>query len=471
VKTGSKDSRKAIRGYLESLDKNDLVELLLERSARDAILRRALEIRAAASTKNTSKLEKAIDRALRSSTHVDHKRMPAYAKGAGEVIVQIQNVLVDGDPASAIHLTEFALRAVEHTLKSCYDLDRRMSEILGKLQAIHLEACEELQPEPESLAKRLFEWELETEWEVFYGATSTYAHVLGEQGLAEYRRLARALWAEMPQRNPGDNHSGESHWYRVTRIMTELAEAAGSLEELAEIQKKDLSNEFCYLRLAKIYEQMERRDLAIEWVRRGIEAFKGRPDGRLYHYLADLHEQDGDNDRSMEIEWAFFCKEPGFSLYPALEERAERLGQWEMWRPKAIQAIRQSISDRKSKHTSPYFRPDSTDLVRVYLYEDDAEAAWVEATQGGCSNDVFLQVVVKREALHPEESIPIYKKHIDNLVDEANTASYERAASYVERIRNLTLKAEYESYVASLRAKFKSKRNFMTLLDSLDSRV
>ena len=50
-------------------------------------------------------------------------------------------------------------------------------------------------PDPETLAARLFEWGLHSEWETFYGAATTFADVLGEGGLAVVRKLAEEVWA------------------------------------------------------------------------------------------------------------------------------------------------------------------------------------------------------------------------------------------------------------------------------------
>ncbi len=44
------------------------------------------------------------------------------------------------------------------------------------------------------LARRLFAWELCTDWDTFYGAAATYVNVLDEKGLAVYRELAEAEW-------------------------------------------------------------------------------------------------------------------------------------------------------------------------------------------------------------------------------------------------------------------------------------
>lgn len=460
----------AMRIYLESLDKAALVKLLLEHADGDSELRRKLEIKSAAATKNTSHLKKTIDRALKSHRFIDYYRMPTYAQAAAEVIDQIETVLTDGDGEGAIELCEHALRAVEHTLDLCDDSDGHMSEILRRLQDIHLEACHESRPDPVALARRLFDWELKSDWEVFYQAAQTYAEVLGDSGLAEYRKLATALWSVMPDLGAGDKVSHDSHRFRITSMMQALAEASGDLEELANIQKKDLSSPYGYLRLAQIYGRMERPDLAIECVQRGIDAFPGRPDERLYEDLADRHEEVGDDYRSMEVAWALFSTNPGFRLYPALKERATRLDQWERWRPKAFEAIRKAISNRKASHGTTYYRSDHSDLVSAYLLDGDIESAWREAQEGGCSNSLLLEVALKRQAHHPQDSIPIYKAYAETMVQAANNKSYEIAVAYVARIRGIASEAEFAEFAASLRTRHKAKRNFIKLMDTESAR-
>jgi hypothetical protein len=49
-------------------------------------------------------------------------------------------------------------------------------------------------PDPEALAAWLFEWELHSEWETFYGAATTYADVLGERQVSGEWLIARQMW-------------------------------------------------------------------------------------------------------------------------------------------------------------------------------------------------------------------------------------------------------------------------------------
>ena len=61
------------------------------------------------------------------------------------------------------------------------------------LVRLHHRACVAARPDPETLAARLFEWGLHSEWETFYGAATTFADVLGEGGLAVVRKLAEEV--------------------------------------------------------------------------------------------------------------------------------------------------------------------------------------------------------------------------------------------------------------------------------------
>jgi hypothetical protein len=69
-------------------------------------------------------------------------------------------------------------------IESVDDSDDAMGGILQRLQEIHHSACAKAASDPEGLATRLFEWELRTDWDTFFGAADTYADVLGEKGLA-----------------------------------------------------------------------------------------------------------------------------------------------------------------------------------------------------------------------------------------------------------------------------------------------
>src|SRR5207249_9354607 len=62
---------------------------------------------------------------------------------------------------------------------------------------IHLTACRQANPDAIALARAWFAREVDSEWEFFHGASEAYEDVLGEVGLAEYRRLATEAWKKV----------------------------------------------------------------------------------------------------------------------------------------------------------------------------------------------------------------------------------------------------------------------------------
>ena len=148
-------------------------------------------------------------------------------------------------------LMEHALATVEEAMGSVDDSDGHMSGIRQRLQEIHRAACKKAKPDPGTLAKRLFEWELRTEWDTFFDAAEKYAGVLGKQGLAVYRKLAEAEWASVPALEPGrDDPERYRKRFRITHIMETLARRSGDVEAVVAVKKRDLSSAYAYLQIA-----------------------------------------------------------------------------------------------------------------------------------------------------------------------------------------------------------------------------
>ena len=115
-----------------------------------------------------------------------------YAKALGSAELQGQTV-------------ESRMLEVEQATMSMDDSDGDMGSILQWLQDLHLEACRKAKPDPVALGERLFDWEMRSEFDTFDGAVETYAELLGERGLAAYRRCAEAAWSDVPagEHRPG----------------------------------------------------------------------------------------------------------------------------------------------------------------------------------------------------------------------------------------------------------------------------
>jgi uncharacterized Zn finger protein len=471
---------KDVKGHLETLEKDVLVEMIMLQAQESDVLRETLLMQAAQKTKGgrrLSSLKKIIREAIDPGNFIDYYEMGAYASQVQNVLDTLETLSKDS-PAEVIKLAEYALTEAETAIESVDDSDGEMGDILQRLQDLHLAACRKVKPDPEELAARLFDRELNGQWDLFYGAAATYASVLGEKGLAVYRRLAEEEWKKI---KPLGSHKEErverSHRrFNITHIMESLAEVSGDVESLVDIKKKDLSYAYHYLQIAELYGKSGNRDKALEWAEVGIKAFPNRTDSRLRDFLAAEYHRRKRHDEAMKLIWADFSDQTSLANFEKLKAHAERIHQWPVWRGKALDVIRADINRTKQArggHRGGWNASGSNSLiVEIFLSEKNPDAAWLEAQAEGCSERLWMRLAADREHDHPQDAIDVYKKWISPTVEKKNNQAYEDAAQLIKKIQRLMKRlnrdAEFADYLYEVRAAHKPKRNFMKLLDRIN---
>ena len=175
----------------------------------------------------------------------------------------------------------------------------------------------------------------------------------------------------------------------------------------------------------------------------------------------------------MALIWAEFAERPTLEQYQNLKSHATRAGQWSTWREKALAFLRETIANVKreaSKHRWwPSHRTDHSELVGILLWEEDVDAAWREAKEGGCSNPLWLKLAAKREKDHPDDALLVYQNQVDPTLHRKNNDAYRETIGLIRKVRDLMARlgreSEFARYVESVRAAHKPKRNLMKLLD------
>lgn len=468
-----------VRAHLATLDKVTLADMLVDQAMEDDRLRQRLLMKAARKGPkglDVATYRRAIDESVDTGDFVDYRGACDYARGIEEAVDSVEELLKEGHAAKVIELAEHALGAVEEAIESVDDSDGHMGGILERLQEIHHKACKKAKPDPVALARRLFEWELRTDWDTFNGAAQTYSDIFGEKGLAVYRKLAEVEWAKVPVLGPAREDSQKyGKRSRITHIMETLAGLAGDVEAVVAIKQRDLSSAYSYLQIAETFKGAGMHDQALEWAERGVKAFPVRTDGRLREFLAGEYHRRKRHDEAMALIWAEFTESPALERYRILKGHADRIGLWNLWREKALEHLRETIAKakggRKDDGWGRYVAADHSDFVRIFLWEKDVEAAWREARGGGCSDVLWMELAGNREKDHPEDVLPIYQRQIERTLNRKNNQAYREAVALVRKIRDLTVRigdeTRFTRYLASVRAMHKPKRNFMKLLDGV----
>lgn len=516
IKRGAKASARTkklddARAHLERQSKESLIELLLEHALEDKSLREHLLLDAARSSPAGLDLEtyrRAIKDAVKPGRFVDYHEAGAYAHGIRKVTQELHSLLRDGHAASCIDLTEYALKQVERAIGHVDDSDGHMSDVLEDLQALHLEACQQAMPDGVELARRLFKWELESQWEIFYGAAETYRKVFGKEGLAEYRRLAETEWVKVPALVPPEskepkrvgnypvihkltnedleNAAQYGRRFRITSIMEALARTGGDVEALVAVKRRDLSSAYSFLKIAEIYREAGQHDKALEWAEQGAQAFPDKTDSRLREFLAEEYHRHHRHTEAMEQIWKLYTDAPNLGTYRQLKEHAARSAgkstlkqkeEWENWRKRALSHLRAMLDERRKnvkKGVGSYAwwgAGDNSTLVEIYLWEGDVDEALKAAEAHGCSDGHWMKLAEALEKPRPSEALHIYRESLEPLIDRKNNQAYEAAVARIRKIKKLMERtgraAEIEDYLSGLRTKHKPKRNFIKLLDSV----
>jgi tetratricopeptide (TPR) repeat protein len=437
-----------IRAHLKSKDADALVDMIVDLAERDPALFRKLALAAAIVQGDDKAVEKrlrrAIDGATRTRSFVDYG---AAAGWADEVATALDAVdgLATGERADvALRLSEHAIDRIERAIESIDDSDGHCGALLEQARDIHLAACRVARPDPVALARDLFNRETDNDYDTFYGAAAVYDEVLGEAGLAEYRRLAREAWEKLP---PADRS-------RLEGILDFFAEREGNVEERITLRANDLDSPWSYLRLAEFCLQQDRKDEALRRAEEGLWRFEdGRPDERLTLFAAGLLTKAGRKGDAEKHLWRAFERAPSRELY----DRLRKLG-GAVAGDRARAILDASLS--ADRGIAGYGAFDL--LVRLLIKEKMLHAAWSALERrGGGGAELRQALADASKTSHPVKALAVYGKLVE---DHAQFGRYEEAIHLVKRMASLRDAAEQATYVADLKERHKRKRNFMKLL-------
>lgn len=466
---------KDVRAHLASLPTEQLVNIVMQQAMEDDRLRQRLLLEAAKATGGGVKLHTfrtAITNAIGTGGFIDYREASGYFSQIHDVVSSIEE-LVRPEPGAAIELVEHALTLMEQAIGHVDDSDGGASDVLGRLHELHLAACMRAHPDPESLAERLFEREMRSEWDIFHGAVLRYADVLGETGVAHYRALAEKEWRTFPALGPGQHvRAFGGKRFRIATIMEALARLTGDVDAIVAVKARDLTSAYSYLVIAELCQQARRRDDALEWAERGVAAFPDKTDPRLREFLATQYVRRKRGADAIALLWLNFADRPSLEDYVALHATAASARVWPAWRERAITEVRRRIVPPRaseSARTRAWNAGDASLLVEILLWERNPAAAWTEATVSGCSEHLWMQLAQSRETSHPSDALRVYQTAVEQTLSHTNNGAYRDAVSQLRVIarvmKTATIPGGFDGYLAGLRTRHKAKRNFMKLLD------
>ncbi len=391
----------------------------------------------------------AFDTAANPRDAVGVKEAAVYAQDVTAAIDIFQKLLNDGHAAAVIDLCEHAIRTVDRDAAVVDDRGETLA-LIDRLAKLHRDACVQLPPDPIQLAQRLFQLELDNQTFAFQNTPETYQDILGPAGLSAFKKLA-----EQPHL-PDDLH--------LRDIRASIARVTGDVDMLLAALSRELSYHYHFHRIAEICLNAGRYDEVLSWAEKGLLLHP--TDFALRQYAAGEYHRRNEHETAMKLVWPSFTEFSDLHSYQNLRQHAELVGEWPKWRDNALGFIRRRIARQKRRGPA-----DNSKLVEIFLHEGNTDDAWREAQLGGCTPRQWMELAEKREKDHPSDAASVYLRLAEAEIIQTRNGDYNNPVAFLirtaKRMKALGASADFERQLATLRTKYKAKKNFIKLLNQL----
>jgi uncharacterized Zn finger protein len=464
-----------IRDFLRAKGVEPLVEMIMGIAERDPELLRDIELSATVATADDRTLfvqfKKAITEATRTHGFVEYREARAWAAKIERVLEQIEALIQSGRADLVLRLLDHFYARMDDALNNMDDSDGQGGGVSAKACVIHLAACRASKPEPAALARGLFAREVDSDWDFFHGASETYADVLRDAGLAEYRRLANEAWRTIKPLRAGGRqvHDDQSSArYRLAAVLESFAARDGDVDARIAIRAKDLSTAYAYLEIAKLCLDHGREADGLKWAEEGVWQFEDQPDQRLVFFAADLYRRIGRENDADELLWRTFERFPSIELYRRLRRAADPgKPTVDATRDRAVALLRARLDDPdgKARRSSPREL-----LLQILVSEKRFSEAWEIVRGYGCSEPQLMDLAKASEHSHPQAALSAYAQCVERLVRLGGESNYEQVSTTIARMQSiregLGASADHAAFLADFMTRHKAKRNMMKLLQT-----
>src|SRR6266404_3007495 len=464
-----------IREHLRAKGVEGLVEMVVGLAERDPSLLKELELSAVAAAADDKTLlaqfKKAITEATRIHGYVEYSKTRDWLRGIESLLGRIAGLVESGRAAVVLELLDHFFARMDEARRNIDDSDGGGGDVYAKACEIHRAACCQAKPDPVALARALFAREVDSDWEFFHGASEAYEDILGDAGLAEYRRLASEAWQKIkPLRATGrqgqDDQFG-AH-YALAAILERFAEREGDVDGVIAIRARDLSTAYDYLGIAQLCVDHGREPEALKWAEEGLWQFEDTPDERLIFFACDLYKRIGRWEDADKLLWQAFERRPSIQLYERLKSAAgaDRMLA-DAVRDRVLAWLRAQVEKPTGRSAMRLSSPAEI-FVRMAMAEGLLTDAWMVVNDHGCNEYLLEELAEASEQSHPVEALKVYGDRVERRVRLGGPVNYEHACQIVGRMRilreGLGETAQHAAYLDDLRNRHKAKRNFMKLL-------
>ncbi len=498
----SSEKRSDLASYLRSLDKVELVELLLETSAlhpaieADLVHRRALSDGDVATIVQRIRQEIAVASAQEawSNGWSGEGSLPDYSR----VRSGLEQLLGDGQADAAVELGRELFDAGQEQVGRSHDDGETGMAIADCLSVVSRALLQSSLPDPDKLL-----------YAIDMSLADDYGLADGVARIAD-RKWSKRTWSAVADALPrrvdrhgatvGKDFHARYHHERTSNWLVSALDAAGREAEALHVCEEEASRSCSYERLVRRLIESKRLDEAREWADRGYAAVVQEQPGTaasLHTILSDIARRRRQWPLVAAYEAERFFERPDVSRLESLLAAAKKAGSEADVRKAALRFLE---TGKRPARSARWPLP-STNLPRTDRQDDDGGPTnhWDVlrdlAIQEGRSDDVLrwhdrlaprgrtglwrsddaeLRVARAVGSTHPERALEIYRAAAERLIDRGHPNAYAEAGGLLRRVREILdasgRSSEWPEIVAEVRESHRRKRRLMEVLDGLEGR-
>jgi hypothetical protein len=341
---------------------------------------------------------------------------------------------------------ELLQRGVAHVVKVIQTRADDSSGLIGDLARdlleLHARVCDAGAANPVKLARWMIKFRF-VDQDFFEPDPVRYRTALGEKGMTEYRSLLAA------------QDDGDTFAARYAR--ERLAVLDGDSDAIVKLLGGDLSRPHQFIKVAEAMAELGRDDEVIEWARQGIAQTSGWQVDQLYDLACEAYLRQDQPLEVLALRRAEHERTPSSSSYRQLQRAAEAIDAWPLERDGARRALRE--------HNLP-------GLIDALLGDGDDELAWQTATSPlgpDLGDHAWLKLAETRQKTHPADTLPIYWRIINTILETADRRAYASAIQLLKRARDAASAADqstaFDARVLALREQHRRRPSLISMLD------
>jgi uncharacterized Zn finger protein len=471
-KISEPEKRKAIlREYFDAVDKQALIEQLIDMIETDKQLRKEWQLKVQKSRPiSTSELRKLINASIPLNKHLYRSgEVSRYFESVDSVVDFLVEKL---DPADkqTLPLVEYTLGRIMQALETVDDSGGYRMESQERLNDLLISALQKTEFTPEVLAQTIFDlWEKPYS-DLLPAIPEDFSHLFNKPAKDRFLELVKIAWENSPAIKQDEWDFGGFNYQRTKfeSVLLNEAYAKKDFDRILQIKTKYANTIQDYLNIVDICLDFNKTTIAREWLEKA-RATKNKPyfsPNAIVSAEVSILLQEKRPEDAIGILWGRYQKVPELGLLDYINQIAKTFKPVKNWNQDAIEFHRSQLGGQKHD----YERLRHTNFLVSLLIDHKEYQEALSICQANPVDAELLLAVAENFKQHPDIAIPLVYRVINATLKKANldNRDYRYVVELFHHIHRYTMAAKqpemFNKLLAEIRTAYKVKRNLMAYL-------